>query len=352
MASRLISGFLRRLGGLLPVVELDGQRLDPDTRAMLVAYKLFPTLDSQRPERARASLARSARLVAPDRVDLPEVRDLVGPCPMRLYRPGPGTSGLLFFHGGGFVVGDLDSHDAICRVLAQRSGRTIVAVDYRLAPEHPFPAALEDALASWRWFVAQAPELGLDPEGLAIAGESAGAMLSTLVCQGLGDGEQAPERQVLIYPGADRSGRAETRSRELFGQGFLLTNRLTDWFLAHYTQEADPADPRISPMFGPLEGQPPAWILTAGFDPLRDEGEEYARRLEGAGVPVRLDREESLVHGFLQIAGASRASMRTLERIGDGLVARMSPSADPGRATQSACVASSDSSGLSLPPPG
>lgn len=319
MASKLACAAVRQLARVLSPFDLDGQRLDPETRAMLVAYRLFPTLDSQGPLAARASMARSAGLVDPPRLELPEVTEIVGPCPMRLYRPGPARAGLLYFHGGGFVVGDLDSHDGICRSLAARSGRVVVAVDYRLAPEHPFPAAVEDALASWRWFVDAAPGLGLDPARLAIAGDSAGAMLSTIVCQSLDEQEQAPERQVLIYPGADRSGREESRSRQLFGRDFLLTNQLTDWFLDHYAQGHDKSDPRISPIFGRLEGLPPAWIITAGFDPLRDEGEDYARALEAQGVEVRLDRESALIHGFLQIAGASRASMRALERIGEGL---------------------------------
>jgi acetyl esterase len=246
------------------------------------------------------------------------VRDLTvpgaeGPLKARLYttpeRGGPHPL-LVFLHGGGFVVGDLDTHDAPCRVLCAHAGVNVLAIDYRLAPEHPFPEYHDDVTVAWRWAVEHAAELGADPARVAIGGDSAGGTLSIALANEAARGEvPQPALQVLIYPATDGTDR-RTRSQDLFSDGYFLTSALIDWYAGHHWPDgADPADPRRSPLLiEDLSGNAPAIVVTAGFDPLRDEGEAYAERLREAGVPVVLRRHESLFHGFLNSGGINRAS--------------------------------------------
>jgi acetyl esterase len=314
----------RRLFGAPPVVE--GQRLADDVHALLRIAQIFRG-DSLRqkgsPAEARSERLAEARIVAHRppipmaRVEAHEVPGPAGGIAARLYLP-PQPAGdppplLVYFHGGGWVIGDLDTHDDPCRFLAAGSGVALLAIDYRLAPEHPFPAAVEDAEAAYRWARENAARLGLDRDRIAVGGDSAGANLAAAVCLLARDGGlPLPAMQLLIYPVTDCA--AEAPSRRTFGEGFLLTRRDMDWFEEHYLPAgADRSDPRVSVLRAPdLAGLPPAYLAVAGFDPLRDEGEAYAQRLGEAGVPVALRRHAGLIHTFANLTAicpSARAAM-------------------------------------------
>jgi acetyl esterase/lipase len=210
---------------------------------------------------------------------------------------------LVFYHGGGWTIGDLDTHDALCRLTCRDADIHVLSIDYRLAPEHPAPAAVDDAYAAFRWACEHAAELGAIPGRVAVGGDSAGGNLAALVSQlARDDGGPMPALQWLIYPATDLSAR--TRSISLFAEGFLLTKHDIDWFHAQYLGGSgiDPADPRVSPLLADkLSGLPPALIAIAGFDPLRDEGEQYAMALRAAGTAVDLRFMGSLTHGFASL---------------------------------------------------
>jgi acetyl esterase len=248
------------------------------------------------------------------------VRDLpVGDRPGRLYTPtgspADPTGLLVFFHGGGFMYGDLDSHDAPCRFLAERAGVRVLAIDYRLAPEHPFPAAYDDAVAAYRWAVENAATLGVDPNRIAVGGDSAGGNLAAGVALDAAREGLPLAFQLLVYPATDAT--RQTRSFELFGSGFYLTRGFMD--LANETylpNEADRKDPRASPLHDEVPGGlAPAYIATAGFDPLRDEGEAYARKLCDAGVRVEMHRFPDQIHGFFNVLGPGRRSRAAMAEI-------------------------------------
>jgi acetyl esterase len=207
----------------------------------------------------------------------------------------------VFFHGGGWVVGDLDTHDQLARLLCRWSGTHVLAVDYRLAPEHPYPAAVDDAVAAYSWATQHARECGADPERLAVAGDSAGGNLAAVVAQAARDGGLTrPLAQLLIYPGADASRRYA--SKDLFSEGYFLTKRQMDWYWDTYSAGAARTDPRLSPLTAPdLSGLAPAVVATAAFDPLRDEGEAYADALRAAGTTVVHRRAAGLVHGYMSM---------------------------------------------------
>jgi acetyl esterase/lipase len=212
---------------------------------------------------------------------------------------------LLYFHGGGFVIGDLDTHDGLCRLLANASGCRVISVEYRLAPEHKFPAAVEDACAAACWVADHARALGIDPGRIAIGGDSAGANLAAVVCQ-LAKQAGGPKLalQLLLYPATDSA--AETASRRALAEGYLLEKKSMDWFFQQYVEPGtDPKDPRLSPLLAPdLSGLPPAHIHTAEFDPLRDEGKAYAEKLAAAGVKVEYVCHPGMIHHFFCLAGA------------------------------------------------
>ncbi len=210
---------------------------------------------------------------------------------------------LVYYHGGGFVAGDLDTHDGLCRRICRDADMHVLSVDYRLAPEHPFPAAVDDAMAAFRWAYAHAAALGAMPGKVAVGGDSAGGNLAAVVGQmTAAAGGPAPCAQILLYPPTDRT---TTRpSLELFGDGFFLTRADIDWYHLQYTGStiAQP-DPAQNPLCAKdFSGLPPALVVTAGFDPLRDEGEAYADALRQAGVPVILKRFDGLLHGFCSMA--------------------------------------------------
>ncbi len=314
-------------------VVIDGQTLDRQTQLLLWAERKLPVpaLGAGPVEAARASFRRTAVLLAPrpprhDRREL-TVQGATGPLRARAYAP-PGQDGvtlpgLVFLHGGGWVVGDLDTHDAVCADLAANVGCRVIAVDYRLAPEHPFPAPGEDAWAAFRDVVARADELGLDPARVGIGGDSAGANLSAAVSLMARDaGGPAPRVQALLYGSHDQS--RDFPSTALFGKGFLLTSDDVAWFRRHYFAGPDDArDWRASPLLGDLRGVAPALIVSAGFDPLRDESTALAEAMRAAGVPVTLRCEADLVHGWLNLAGSLGAARRALDALAADLRERL-----------------------------
>lgn len=289
-----------------------GQPLDAQLHRMLGIMGLVPSFDQLGPERARREMRTQSKLAAPAKASVHRIRDARVPTPdadvpVRIYTPRASHERLpatVYFHGGGFVIGDLESHDSLCRHLAVRSGSIVIAVDYRLAPEHPFPCATEDACHAFDWTLAQADALGIDPARIAVAGDSAGGNLAAVVAQVMRDrGGPAPSFQLLIYPALDLTRSLE--SHRTFRAGYLLTEEMMDWFLAHYvTDPAHLRDPLGSPLVTrELAGLPPAHIITAGFDPLRDEGEAYADALRAAGVKVTDRCYDTLIHGFISMGG-------------------------------------------------
>ena len=227
-----------------------------------------------------------------------------GPIPIRVYGPkGPEpTPVLMYMHGGGWVGGDLESHDALCRSLSNASGCTVAAIDYRLAPEHKFPAAPDDCYAALQWIAANGAEIGVDPSKLAVGGDSAGGNLTAVVAQMARD-RRGPNilLQVMLYPVTDHN--FATMSYQQNAEGYLLTREAMVWFWNHYLRNAtDGGSPVASPLRGDLANLPPAFVVTAEFDPLRDEGEAYAKKLEQAGGQVTLKRYDGMIHGFFGLA--------------------------------------------------
>ncbi|MTV48971.1 alpha/beta hydrolase fold domain-containing protein [Heliobacillus mobilis] len=236
--------------------------------------------------------------------------------PMRIYTPKGSAPHpvLVFFHGGGFVVGNLDSHDAFCREMAQITPCAVVSVDYRLAPEHKFPAALEDAYDAVTWVHDHAEEFHLDKERIAVGGDNAGGNLATVVAiQAKEKGFPKIVYQLLYYPSTNFLG--GTESIREFGKGFLLTIELMEWFARHYLRDGeDRKNPYASPLLYPdHHGLPPAMIITAEYDPLRDDGEMYAKKLEEAGVPVTLRRYNGMIHGFASLLDHFDQAKKALE---------------------------------------
>jgi len=286
--------------------------LHPQTRALLelIEQRGLPPTHTLNPAEARASLGERFRVTQPPPPEVGRVQELkagapAGPIPLRLYRPiGASDTAvlpvLLYYHGGGFVLGDLDTHDTLCRELANLSGCAVIAVDYRLAPEHRFPAAVQDCIAAARWVSAHAAELGLDASRLAVGGDSAGGNLAAVVSIDARDTGNLPIAfQLLIYPVTDMNCTAPSHAEN--AQGYFLTRDTMDYFIGHYL--GDPAhygDWRASPLLHPdLSNLPAALVLTAGFDPLRDEGAAYAKRLTEAGNPASYVHFPRQIHGFV-----------------------------------------------------
>jgi len=261
-----------------------------------------PLIEESTPEEFRTYYL--SRQVPPTE-NVHEIRDIsAGGVPCRLYRPNANKNlGLLvYYHGGGWVIGNLDSHDAVCRSLANKMGHAVLSVDYRLAPEHPWPAAAEDALCSLRWAYDNADELGINPDRIAVGGDSAGGNLAAVVSQ------QRPVPlvfQMLIYPATDMTQSFPSHQENAAGP--VLTKGAMAWFIGHYMPKgSDLKDPLASPAFSPdnlLKGTPPALVITAEHDPLRDEGEAYGRRLIENGVPTSIIRYNGMFHSFFGMAG-------------------------------------------------
>jgi acetyl esterase len=301
-----------------PIV-IDGQQLAPDIQAMLRLQRLAreATAETMPMDQGRAAIRHHSALAGGDQA-IGAVRDLdAGGLAARLYTPSSPVPGALvvFFHGGGFMHGDLESHDAGCRFLAQTSGVAVLAIDYRLGPEHRFPAAHDDAVASYRWALEHAADLGADPERIGVGGDSAGGNLAAWVGLEAARNDWPCQVQLLIYPCTE--GRRDTESARLFSDGFYLTRGYMDLANDSYVRtEADLDDPRLSPLRETLPADlAPALVFTAGFDPLRDEGEAYARHLEAAGVEVTLTRFPDQMHGHFNIVGVGRTSRRANRRI-------------------------------------
>ncbi len=285
--------------------------LDPDARALidLMAARGVPATHTLQPVQARQFYRDRRSFTQPDAPVLAEVLDLSAPgphggaIPLRLYRPAASAKpapALVYFHGGGWTIGDLDTHDVLCRELAQRSGCVVVAVDYRLGPEHRFPAAVDDCVAATRWVHVQGAALGIDGARLALGGDSAGGNLAAVVALSLRDGGGPQAKlQLLIYPATDM--RAVAPSHTTNGQGYVLTADSVAYYRGHYIAErAQWEDWRASPLLHPdLSRLPPALVITAGFDPLRDEGRQYADALSKAGVATQFVCFERQIHGFI-----------------------------------------------------
>ena len=259
-----------------------------------------------------------------------EVRDLQapgpgGPIPVRVFRPeGAGPLALVaYLHGGGWVIGSLDGFDPLCRALANESGAVVASIGYRLAPEHPFPAAPDDARAALRWLHEHAAELGADPGRMAVAGDSAGANLATVAARRLRDEGDSPLRfQALVYPVCDSA--LNTPSYRESSEGFGLSAASMKRFWELYLNGADGRRPDASPLQAEdLSGLPPAFVLTVRDDVLRDEGEAYAAALEAAGVPVTLRRYDGAIHGFFRWIARTEISRRAVAEVGAALRAAL-----------------------------
>ncbi len=282
--------------------------LDPQIQAYLdqMAAMNMPPIHTMTPEQVRMGIAMQLAMenIEKEQVARVENRTIPGPAgeiPVRIYTPqgnGPFPA-LVFFHGGGWVICNLDTHDGICRGLANGAGCVVVSVDYRLAPEHKFPAAPEDCYAATQWVAENAAELNVDASHIAVGGDSAGGNLTAVVAQMARDrGGPHLVFQLLIYPATDF--RMNTPSIEENATGYFLTKDDMIWFTNHYlNSEEDKTNPLASPLLASdLSGLPPALIITAQYDPLRDEGELYGQKLREAGVPVTVSRYAGVIHGF------------------------------------------------------
>jgi len=287
--------------------------LDPLMKAFLdqMALQPVPKMWELPAPDARAAFAALMQLAGPKDVPVGKVVNLKaqgprGEIPLRSYTPvasgGEPLPTLVFYHGGGFVIGDLDTHDGLCRMFANEAAVRVIAVDYRLAPEHKFPAAVEDAYAALEWIEANASELGVDANRLAVGGDSAGGGLSAVVAQ-MAKEKAGPKLayQMLLFPVTQVGG--DTRSMRDRAAGFFLEKATLDWFFNHYLdRNADRADTRMSPLLAKdLSGLPPAYVMVAGFDPLHDEGVAYAEKLRAAGVSVTVADYPDLVHDFIYL---------------------------------------------------
>jgi acetyl esterase len=281
--------------------------LDPQAKALLdlMVERGVPPTHTLSPADARRFYLERRFFTQPDAPEVAAVRDLQGPVPLRLYRPAGSVSDavlpvLVYFHGGGWTIGDLDTHDVLCRQLANGSGVVVVAVDYRMGPESVFPAAVDDCIAAVRWVREQAAALVIDPARLAVGGDSAGGNLAAAAAIALRDAGDPPLAfQLLIYPATDM--RAEAPSHTHNGQGYLLTADSIAYYRGNYIDhEMHWSDWRASPLLAAdLSGLPPALVLTAGYDPLRDEGRLYADALSAAGTTAQYICFERQIHGFI-----------------------------------------------------
>jgi acetyl esterase len=297
-----------------------GAELEPEVAAALKLLNSLPDSDfSDLPvEQARQQIDEEAALFGGPQLAMAEVRDIripsfTGEIGARLYRAQRRDADrlLVYFHGGGFVLGSLDSVDSVCRFLAFHAGVSVLSVDYRLAPEHPFPAAIDDARTAFMFAASRAEEWGHDARKIAVGGDSAGGNIAAVLCQQLRQAAVRPAFQLLFFPVTDLT--AKSASYREFAEGYFLTEKQMDWYTRHYLGDTDPSDPRISPLLAKdLADLPPAYVAVAGFDPLRDEGEAYARRMAEAGVTVGLRRHDGLIHAFVNSTGVGRTGREAL----------------------------------------
>jgi acetyl esterase len=328
LAVRMPIAWINILAG--PSVAVDGRTLDGRTQWLLqlLAHSGQPPIEQTTVMEARtgydAFMLEMGGRAAPigEMVD----RTFAGPAGrlrVRIYRPAGTVARLLpaifYFHGGGWVMGSLEGYDLVYRYFCARAGCVVVAVDYRLAPEHKFPAGIDDAVAAYRWLQAEATELGIDPARIVIAGDSAGGNVAAVAAQLLRNEARPPCLQWLIFPATDFS--FDTPSYRTCGEGFMVTRAAMEWFRGHYLNgPSDIGDPRASPLkASDLAGLPPALVYTAGFDPLRDEGQAYADRLTAAGVKTIHHEFDSLIHGFVGLRGTVQAAARAMDDMVAGL---------------------------------
>ena len=286
--------------------------LDPQAQALmqLMADRGMPPVYTQTPEQARASYRERRGFSQPAPAEVARVQDMSFShagvrIAVRVYHPtlqglsSGAAPALLYLHGGGWTVGDLDTHDVLCRSLCREAQGVVVALDYRMGPEHKFPAAYEEAVAAYQWLLTQAVALGLDPQKIAIGGDSAGGNLAAAACLGLRDVGLTPAFQLLIYPSTMMQ--PTTQSYQDNGQGYMLTKESMAWYAGNYLRSSEDAqDWRASPQLASSHANlPAALVLTAGFDPLRDEGLMYADALSQAGVPAQYICFERQIHGFI-----------------------------------------------------
>lgn len=309
---------------------VDGQRLDPDLQVGLAVLNRLPAkeLDEMPVPEARAALKSESWIFAGESPEVGGVTDvrIADRFGARLYlppRPARASKGstqpmaaVVYLHGGGWVLGDVETHDVVCRRICVGAEVAVLNVDYRLAPEHPFPAAVEDSVEAFRWLREHAGEHGIDPDRIAVAGDSAGGNLSAVVCQVTRDeGTPMPAFQALVVPATDFS--TDYPSATTFAEGYFLTQANMDWYEQHYLGNHDRTDPRASPLLAnDLSGLPPAYVAVAGWDPLRDEGVAYAEALRAAGVPVTLRVHEDAVHPFINIGAVDLGRRCQTELIG------------------------------------
>ncbi|MCA0249668.1 MAG: alpha/beta hydrolase [Proteobacteria bacterium] len=299
--------------------------LDQEARALLdlmdQANKAGrPKLESMPHAEGRAAVDKMSEDSEADPPDVAAVIDGTLPGPggairFRRYRPLDASAGLLptliYYHGGGFVIGNIETHDSTCRRLANKSRCQVISIDYRLSPEHPFPAPLDDGIAAFRHIRDKAATFEVDPERIAVGGDSAGGALAAVICQTCRDaGEQMPAFQMLIYPATDSS--KQSASRMAFAEGYFLSGSLMEWFWKAYVPAGtDLSDLRLSPLLAKdFKGLPPAFVLTAGFDPLRDEGRAYADRLVDAGVKTTYVNYPGTIHGFFSLTRFLKQGLR------------------------------------------
>lgn len=306
--------------------------LDPQVQSLLAAAKAagLPEMWQLTPDQAREQYKLRVRRLDVKDEPIHRVSDRLipgpdRPIPLRVYepraaRPDERLPVLMWFHGGGFVIGDLDTHDTACRRLAKEGDCLVVAVGYRLAPESKFPAAVEDCMAALRWVALQGIEIGADVTRIGVGGDSAGGNLAA-VCALLARDEGFPRlaHQLLIYPCT--APEPETRSHKLFAEGHLLTRKTITWFYAQYLRNSrDTQDFRFGPLIADdLAGVPPAFVLVAGYDPLRDEGVQYATRLVEAGIDVTFVNMAGMIHGFYIMLGAVDAASDAIRQSGVAL---------------------------------
>lgn len=306
--------------------------MDDTLRSFMDKFKIpdFSELDWKgSTDSLRQSFYRASRSVERDLPDLAEISNLVvdgadGPLKARLYVPlaagiAPAPA-IVFFHGGGFVLGDIDTHDVLCRRLAASARCRVLSVDYRLAPEHKFPAAHNDALAAWEWATQRNNILGFDPDRIAVAGDSAGGNLSAFIAQEAGrTGALMPAFQLLLYPLVQF---VDIRAKRLSFQegGFFISPNLFDYFRDNYIErETDRMDPRVSPLFASdddFAGLAPTHLVLCGWDPLKDEGKAYAAKLAAHGVPITIKEHPGMVHGFMNMTGVSMPARKAIEEAG------------------------------------
>jgi acetyl esterase len=300
---------------------LDPQ-LEPLNQLMVAGTPSRPGPDHSVEEMRNGMLMLAAALGEPEALASVSDRTVPGPdgpIPVRVYRPeGAGALGcLVWFHGGGFVIGDLDTHDHLCRELANRSGGVVVSVDYRRAPEDPYPAAVEDCWAALGWVVSEADSLGIDPRAVAVGGDSAGGNLAAVVARRARDaGGPALCFQLLVYPVTDQHDAGRWPSRTTMGEGYVLSSGIMDWFHHHYLGPDGPApgDVDASPILvEDLAGLPGAHVVLAECDPLHDEGLAYAERLQAAGVAVDLVDYAGGVHIFFQLGPITEIGRRAVD---------------------------------------